>query len=227
MHTAPLPADLTLFRLSKLALSHPAASRVFHRHRLDFCCGGAMTLAEACAKRGVDANDIAAELTSACQVPSSAIRWEEKPLPELVQHILTAFHADHRDELPRLVEMARKVERVHAERADVPHGLCEHLETMLEAMELHMQKEEQVLFPMLLSGRGRMAMMPIQVMEEEHRDHGQALERMRVLANDYKAPADGCGTWSALYMGLAAFEEALMAHIALENHVLFPRGLRG
>ena len=26
--------------LSEIAVTHPAASRVFHRHRLDYCCGG-------------------------------------------------------------------------------------------------------------------------------------------------------------------------------------------
>ena len=90
-----------------------------------------------------------------------------------------------------------------------------------------MQKEEQVLFPMILSGRGAMAAMPVSVMEEEHRDHGKNLERTRALTNDFIAPESACNTWRALYLGLAELERDLMEHIHLENNVLFPRALQG
>jgi len=222
--TLPIAVDQTL---AEIALGHAAASRILHRHRLDFCCGGAMTLEEACNRRALDAGAVAAELSQSCAAPSNDIDWRQRPLPELIEHILLHYHQDHREELPRLLAMAQKVERVHAARSDVPRGLHAHLESVLEAMEGHMQKEEQMLFPMLLSGRGAMARMPVHVMEEEHRDHGEALERTRALCAGFAAPADACGTWKALYLGLEAFEKALMDHIALENHVLFPRGLRG
>ena len=98
---------------------------------------------------------------------------------------------------------------------------------MAEALEEHMQKEEQVLFPMIRGGRGRMARMPVQVLEEEHRDHAQNLARMRELAGDFDPPAEACGTWRALYLGLHELEAEIMQHVHLENHVLFPRALRG
>ena len=222
--TLPIAVDQSL---AEIALGHAAASRVLHRHRLDFCCGGAMTLEEACKKRDLEPGAVAAELSEACAEPSGDVDWQTRPIPELVEHILEQYHRDHREELPRLMEMARKVERVHAQRNDAPHGLFTHLESVAEAMESHMQKEEQMLFPMLLAGRGAMARMPVQIMEEEHRDHGEALERTRALCTGFSPPPDACGTWSALYLGLEAFEKALMDHITLENHVLFPRGLRG
>lgn len=147
------------------------------------------------------------------------------PLSDLVQHILTDFHEAHRRELPRLIAMAQKVEAVHRDREDCPRGLRAHLETILEAMESHMQKEEQILFPLILSGRGRMAQGPIQVMEMEHEEHGRNLERTRDLTADLTSPKDACGTWQALYLGLRELEEDLMRHVHLENYVLFPRGI--
>lgn len=219
-----LPAIAPEQSLAALATSYPAASRVFHRHGLDFCCGGRRTLAEVCAEAGLDAErlaaDIAAEAAARPQRP-----FDQVPLPELVQHILDAFHAKHREELPRLVAMAEKVERVHAEKATCPHGLTEHLRLVEQAMEEHMQKEEQILFPMILAGRGRMAGMPIQVMEEEHRDHAANLVRTRQLATEFEPPAEACGTWRALYLGLEELERDLMEHVHLENNVLFPRAL--
>lgn len=213
--------------LGRLASTLSGASRVFHRHGLDFCCGGHVRLGEACAAAGLDAQAVIAEIQDEAQEPGDFERWDGRPLPEVIDHILERYHEPHRQELPRLIAMARKVEDVHAEKSACPRGLAAHLERVAEEMELHMQKEEQVLFPMLRGGRGRMAAIPIQVMEEEHREHGKNLEHLRELTGDYTPPPDACGTWNALYLGLAELERELMEHIHTENNILFPRALRG
>jgi regulator of cell morphogenesis and NO signaling len=212
--------------LADLAVEHPAASRVFHRHGLDFCCHGRVSVKDACAKAGLDAGVLLAELEAATRADDEGPRFDMLPIPDLVAHILEHFHADHREELPRLLEMARRVEKVHADKPDCPVGLAAHLEAVAESLEEHMQKEEQVLFPMILAGRGRQAAMPISVMEDEHQDHGTNLAKLRKLGHDYVAPPDACSTWRALYMGLLELERMVMEHIHLENNVLFPRVLR-
>jgi regulator of cell morphogenesis and NO signaling len=80
---------------------------------------------------------------------------------------------------------------------------------------------------MIEAGRGESAGAPVQVLEQEHQDHGTNLAKVRELAHDYAPPAEACTTWRALYGGLASFERDLMAHVHLENHVLFPRALAG
>ena len=111
-------------------------------------------------------------------------------------------------------------------KATCPKGLAEHLANVAEALELHMQKEEQILFPLFQSSRAHMAAMPVQMMEEEHHDHARNLARIRELTNGLKLPPEACGTWTALYLGLADLEQQVMEHIHLENNVLFPRALR-
>lgn len=226
MTTAQQPIHLDQ-TVAELATTRPGASRVFHRHGLDFCCGGHVSLREASAKKGLDVDALIAELEREAKTPGRFERWDERPIPEALDRILEAFHEPHRRELPRLLEMAQKVERVHADKKACPHGLAKHLEEMIGELESHMEKEEQVLFPMLRAGRGRMAAMPIQVMEEEHRDHGRNLERMRVMTDNYTPPAEACNTWRALYLGLAEFESEIMEHIHIENNIVFPRALRG
>jgi len=221
---SPIQPDQTV---GQLATTLPGASRVFHRHGLDFCCGGHVSLGEACEAAGLDVSSVVAEIQGEAREHGNFERWDDRPLPEVIDHILARYHEPHRQEIPRFLAMARKVEEVHAEKATCPRGLAAHLERMGEEMELHMQKEEQVLFPLLRDGRGALAAMPIQIMEQEHRDHGANLERLRELTNDYTPPPEACGTWSALYLGLAEFQRDLMDHIHLENNVLFPRALRG
>ena len=106
----------------------------------------------------------------------------------------------------------------------VPAGLADVLTEFFGEMQSHMAKEEQILFPMLRRGaRGPGVVMPIQVMEHEHDAHGVRLARIRELTGDLRIPPHACATWTALYRGLAAIEAELMAHIHLENHVLFAR----
>ena len=95
------------------------------------------------------------------------------------------------------------------------------------AVESHLAKEEQILFPLILAGRGPMAHMPVQVMVHEHRDHGQNLERIRKITADFKVPEQACASWRELYRALGELEVELMDHIHLENNILFPRALAG
>lgn len=210
--------------LAELATTRPGAAGVFWRHGLDFCCHGQIALGEACRARGLAVEPLIEEL--AAQSGRGFERWDTRPLTELVMHLLERYHARHRADLPPLIEMARKVERVHAAKPDVPRGLTALLERVAEELEQHMQKEEQVLFPLILSGRGRMAGMPIHAMEREHEDHGRNLAALRALTHDHVPPPEACNTWRALYLGLAELERELMQHIHLENNVLFPRALR-
>ena len=211
--------------LGQLARRIPGATRLFDVHRLDFCCGGNKTLRAAAAAAGVDTAPIVEELRLLAERAdtSGESDWQDASATELVEHILVRYHAVHREQLPELIRLARKVEQVHGDRADCPHGLAEHLSAMSQELESHMRKEEDVLFPMIVRGQGPRAGAPINVMRMEHDDHGVALRAMEAMTNDITAPAGACTTWRALYTGLRTFRADLMAHIHTENNILFER----
>ncbi len=206
--------------LAQIVTAGPAAARVLYRYHLDFCCGGQRTLGDACVEAGVNPRVVLDEIAreSAVAAPSHV---STDPV-QLVDYILQRYHQPLRPELVRLLEMAQKVERVHAQKPACPTGLAAHLFEMQQGIEEHLGKEEQILFPMIQAGRGHGAYMPVQVMMQEHRDHAANLRRMRELTNDLSVPPEACATWRALYEGLAALEFDLMEHIHLENNVLFP-----
>lgn len=211
--------------LAELAVSHPLASRVFYREGLDYCCGGKRTLEAACRDRGLASAKILAEIE--CLEPGRAERlsWAERPLAELVRFIVDRYHRELRLELPELVALAAKVEEQHADKSTCPRGLAEHLGQVHEAVLSHLEKEEEILFPMIVAGLGARAGSPIQVMEDEHLEHARNLRRTRELAHDFVPPAEACTTWQALYLRLDNLEAELMEHIHLENNVLYPRAL--
>ncbi|MEP6864344.1 MAG: iron-sulfur cluster repair di-iron protein [Deltaproteobacteria bacterium] len=213
--------------LADFARTQPSATRVFMRHKLDFCCGGRKSLADACASRGLDADQILRELDVEARRGDDPPSWERRTQSELADHIESHYHAALRKDVPLLINASRKVERVHADKPGVPAGLADVLVEFLGEMEQHMQKEERVLFPMLRRGvRGEGVYMPVRMMESEHDSHREYLERIRGLTDDLQLPPHACATWTALYNGLAHVEAELMQHIHLENNILFSRATR-
>jgi regulator of cell morphogenesis and NO signaling len=142
---------------------------------------------------------------------------------ELTRYIEETYHKRHRQELPRLVSLASKVEHVHADDDHVPYGLAELLERMIGELEVHMKKEELILFPAIRRGGARGLDVPISVMRNDHDDHGADIARIRTLTHNMTPPDDACGSWRRLYEELATFVDELEAHIAIENTVLFPQ----
>lgn len=217
-----ISASLLDRSLGDLARSLPGATAVFHRHQLDFCCGGRKTLRDALAPLDLDPQPLLQALRDLQDQPDAGHRdWRSATARQLIDHLLVRYHARHRQQLPELVRLARRVETVHGDRAECPHGLADHLEGMLQELESHMQKEEQILFPMILRGAPVAGLPPVAVMRYEHDQHGEALARMLLLAHDLVQPRGACNTWRALLAGLQTLREDLMQHIHLENNILF------
>lgn len=213
-----MPATQTL---SHLATTIPGATGVFRKYKLDFCCGGAVSLSEAAAAKGLDAATIAAELAALAPTQAEA---PDEPVA-LIAHILVRYHEVHRRELPELIRLAKRVEAVHGERPDAPKGLAQLLVPFARELDDHMRKEEMVLFPMMEDfignkGGNDFIRHPIAAMRAEHIEAGDTLKQIETFA--VEPPADACPTWRALNAGLAKFCDDLMSHIHLENNILFP-----
>ncbi len=104
---------------------------------------------------------------------------------------------------------------------------------------MHMQKEEQILFPYIdslersiNSIQGSLeppffqtVVNPIQAMMKDHDSAGELLRQIRKASSEFTAPADACTTFKALYQELREFEVDLHQHVHLENNILFPRAV--
>ena len=210
-----LHADQTLGRI---AVELPGATAIFRRLKLDFCCGGQVSLALAADARRLDLPAVLAEL--------GALQRVDQPVQHsnpaaLIAHILSRYHAVHRQQLPELIRMARRVEAVHREHPLVPAGLAELLEAMEQDLLNHMHKEETILFPLLLAGGNPFVTQPINMMRVEHIHHGAMLNRLSELTRSATPPEGACNTWRALYAGIAQLHDDLINHIHTENNILF------
>ena len=140
----------------------------------------------------------------------------------LTHYIETRYHARHREQLPMLAAMAERVEDVHFGDDGVPDGLSVLLQQMIGEMEIHMKKEELILFPAIRRGGMPGIEAPIAVMRADHAGHDREVAEIRRRTGNLTLPDGACGTWTRLYEGLADFIDDLTKHMRLENEVLFP-----
>lgn len=217
--------------VAEIASTLPSSVRVFQRHGIDFCCGGRTPLASACEERGVAFSQIVDAIEASTHTPQSDPRdWNSAPLAALTDHIVATYHEPLRDELPRLESMAAKVSRVHGLKAPHLMRLAAIVTELSADLQLHMRKEELVLFPAIrtLEAKAQSELRlftPISMMEHEHDHAGTLLSELRLITDDYVAPAWACETFRALYHGLSEFETEMHVHVHLENNILFPRAL--
>jgi iron-sulfur cluster repair di-iron protein len=220
--------------VSELVVAKPWAKQILNRYDLDFCCGGNLTLSEACLAKGLDASDVLNEIDHAQTTPENLpLRVQDWSTPFLIDFIEQNYHRYVRDAIPVLLELLDKVCLVHGvehpELLQVKNEFGELAEELLS----HMKKEEMILFPALreLDQNERanpIVMMidrPIAAMEEEHQMAGDILKFLRVQTNRYTPPPEACPTFIFTYQKLAEFDQELVNHIHLENNVLFKRVL--
>lgn len=206
-------------QVAEIAAQLPGATQVFRAHKIDFCCGGQVSLAHAAEQRGVPLGVIEAQLAEL----DGSIATVPQETAALIDHILVRYHDTHRRELPELLRLAARVEARHADHPQVPRGLHAALEEAAAALEEHMQKEEQILFPMMNRGGHPMISAPIGMMRHEHDHHGERLAHLEALTNDCVVPPGACASWQALYVGVRKLIDDVREHVHLENNVLFSR----
>lgn len=226
--------DLSI-SLGALVAERPARARLFERLRFDYCCGGAQTLAEACAHRGLDPHTVGELLAALDDAPDARpdpledTDWRRATIAELCDHIASVHHDRMRRELPRTAELMATVVRVHGREHPELHDLQRLFTAMRDELEHHLELEERALFPVCrgLEGNGDAGVEldegTLALLEDEHSGTGDALEAIRELADDYDPERALCGTHRALLEALHALELDLHEHVHEENNVLFPR----
>ena len=212
--------------VADIATAHPLATRIFARHKIDFCCGGKRPVAVICGEQGLDADKLIAEIEAelACTGDDAPERWDTASTADLIQHILDTYHVPLKEELPRLEFMARKVHRVHGSKNPAMFdGMLELVLDIKAEIDAHLVEEEDVLFPAMLGEDFDFASSPMTKIEADHEALGDKLKALRAITGDFVFPADACNTYRGLWVGLEELERAIHEHIHLENNILHPR----
>ena len=210
------------------------AAAILDRHRLDYCCGGSVSLGEGCQQRGVNVDQVIGELDALN--PSSREPSADDPIA-LIGHIVNRHHAYVRESLPIIQQHLAKVVAAHGARHAELALIQLQFSGIADELLQHLIKEEQVLFPYIESLARAVqggphppdifgtVQNPIRMMEIEHQEAGDGMAAIGELSGQYEVPEDACATYRLLFEELDAFERDLHTHVHLENNVLFPAAI--
>jgi regulator of cell morphogenesis and NO signaling len=213
---------------------------IFEKLRIDFCCGGDISLEEACKRQKVNADEVLDSVRKLVgQNENDLNRIHALPLDQLIDHIIEVHHSYVLETIPVLQRYLKKIADVHGENHPELAVVDDYFNQAAENLLNHMQKEEQILFPAIKemvkakAGKEEYAgshcgtvQSPIYVMKQEHEAEGDRFEKMSVITNNYTIPADACNTYSYALQKLQEFEKDLHRHIHLENNILFPEAIK-
>lgn len=222
----------------EIAIEVPGATRVFEKMGIDYCCGGAQPITEACHASGITVEELSRSLDLLEATSQTAVEltdWKAESLTSLINHIVSKHHSFTREEMEGIEPLLEKVRSVYGEtRPELLQVQALFAELKRELL-LHMKKEENILFPYITQmeaaiskGMSAPAPMfgtvrnPVRMMMSEHDGAGDVLRRIRQLTGDFNPPADACVSYQTLYRRLEELEQDLHQHIHLENNILFP-----
>lgn len=220
--------------LGELVTARPDLAPTLEELGLDYCCGGARSLAEACREAGLDLDDTVGVLSSAgsAHAPdAAATAWADLGLAALTEHIETTHHEFLRREFPRLDALAERVETVHGDRHPELKEVRRLYRELVADLEPHLLREEQILFPLVreLDAATRSNRRPegtlgnsVAVLADDHEQVGALMAELHEATDAFTVPDDGCASYRSLYEGLSAFVRDTHLHVHKENNVLFP-----
>jgi len=213
-------------------------AHIFKKHGIDFCCGGAISVKEACVRNNVDLEIIEKELIEVDAVKDVIEDYNKWELDFLIIYIENVHHTYVKESCPLISEYANKVAKVHGSHYTEVIKINQLFHTVANELLSHMQKEEQVLFPYIkkLVDAKKTGVKydtapfgtvknPIQMMEHEHENAGNIFKKIAEITNNYTPPKEACNTFKALYSKLNEFEKDLHQHIHLENNILHPKAI--
>jgi regulator of cell morphogenesis and NO signaling len=226
-------------KVKDIALANPEARQILEDAGVDYCCGGGKSLHDACAHADVSAEEILKRLRENSKlVRPHEKAWTSAPLGDLTRHIREKHHRYVRETIGRIKTLLEKVKAKHGENHPEIAEVQRLFTEVGQEMIMHMQKEEQILFPYIdaversTTGSGSLeppffqtVKNPIHAMMKEHDSAGDLVKQIRKASGDYTPPTDACTSYNALYQDLREFEADLHQHVHLENNILFPRAV--
>ena len=188
----------------ELAVEFPAATRVFEKLGIDYCCGGNKSLEEACRRESVGGRStgFAGIGRGAARAVQKERNWQIEPLADVVAHITSTHHKYTREEIARLGPLFDKVCSVHGKNHPELQHVRASFQGLAQELTTHMMKEEMMLFPYIVRMEESVIQKepilpppfgsvqnPVAMMMHEHDSAGDALRAMRQASAGYTPQA--------------------------------------
>lgn len=215
------------------------SDHVFSKYKIDFCCGGGMSLEDACNESGVSFKLLKEEIETINTKISGTLSIADLEIPVLIDQAKDTYHTYISDTLFEILPYASKVSEVHGSENkevidinDLTKGIDEVMTQMLknsilslypiinEIVELT-EKKEEVSLELLQDfqkaiDRNEIAQSLV----------GESFKEIVRLSSDYKTPDNACNSYYFLYKTLKELQHQTHNYMHFERNILIPKALK-
>ena len=167
------------------------------------------------------------------------LNYDSWDISFLADYIVHTHHSYVKESLPFILDLASKVAHAHGLNHPEVIEVNDVFNKLSKDFELHMIKEESILFPFIkeLASVDRDVIeqskdsikhihLPTEDLEIEHEQAGDDMKLIRKITSNYNLPQNACTSFTILYKKLQEFENDLFKHVHLENNILFPKAIK-
>ena len=119
--------------VAEIVTENIKTAHIFKKYGIDFCCGGGITIEEACSKKGIDYSLLEKELVAVDMVVDKEHDYDKWDLHYLIDHIINVHHKYVEESIPLLLQYADRV-------AKEPRGPNRPTPKPEVPMDLHFRK---------------------------------------------------------------------------------------
>ena len=227
--------------VAEVVTENVGADHVFSKYKIDFCCGGGMSLEKACNDSGVEFETVKLEIENIKNsiVGDSDSDLSKMDLIEVIKYATSHHHSYLNENSSQLVPLAAKVAEVHGQDHKEVVEINILFSKVVSELGEQIAIEENVLFPFVKKfiEQNKSNTENTQTITEILEQSIKNIEAAYVLASDafksisklssnYTIPVGACNSYAFLYEKLEEFEHELHKYIHFEKNILFPKLLK-
>lgn len=215
------------------------SDHVFSKYKIDFCCGGGVTLENACKEIGIDFEVLKLEIEAINSKINSDQNLNDLDITSLMEQATEEFHETIIENLPQIMQVAAKVASVHGshnpEVVEI-NNLMQGVDVVLSEM---IKNTEETLFSTVkevLALNNSAADISTNQVESIKKaiNKGEiaqllvsdTFKEISKLSTHYTVPADGCNSFRFLYDQLHELDHLLQKYVHFNKHVFIPKILK-
>ena len=213
---------------------------VFKKYGINYCCGGNAFLADVCATRQLDYNEVFEQLRKATKdvyVPNF-LQFDKWNIDFLIDYILNVHHAYLKAAVPSVKTALSSFVLSHSKQYPVMIEVENVFNQLADLLTIHNAHEEEIIFPYIKHIEAahrrkepygslfvRTLRKPLNNIQKDHVQISELLTQLRTLSNNYEIVEKTCTNHRVILSRLKEFDNDLVQHKHLENNILFPRAI--
>ncbi len=222
--------------VAEIVAKNMGSDRVFSKYKIDFCCGGGVTMEVACKESGVAFEVLKNEIEKIATKISSEVNPIDLDSNNLTHEVEKVYYNYFNENIQQLLPLAKKVAEVHGNQ----HKEVIEINTLFKEIAFALTKMIEASKLNLLSLIEKTNKSNNKISSELKKDFSSMIYQNDIaqnlminsfkeivkLSSNYMVPESACSSYKLLYQKLHEFEFQLHKYIHFEKNILFPKVLK-